>query len=123
GNSRVVRTAASWFTELGADVRWRGDVVDEDERLWLAPPDRAPARARGDVLIADHDADTSGLSAGVVVRHCGSSSVAPEANQSLDGRALAGRGGAAVAIGEPDRPPLPVPDGCLEHMVGSHVAG
>lgn len=122
GDSRAVRVAASWLADLGAAVRHRGGPVDEDERLWLGSPAPAPANLDADVLISDHDADTSGLTAPVVVRYAGSGSAAPRPNQTLDGRALAGRGGVAVAIGEPDRAPLPVPDGCLEHMVGSHVA-
>lgn len=122
GDSRVVRVAASWLVDLGADVRFRGGTPDEDERLWLGEPKAASASMSADVLIADHGADVDGLHAPVVVHYAGSSSVAPEPNQTLDGRALAGRGGVAIAIGEPDRSPLPVPDGCLEHMAGSHVA-
>ncbi|HEX2131123.1 MAG TPA: CoA transferase [Actinophytocola sp.] len=123
GDGRVVRVAASWLADLGATVWTRGAAAEEDERLWLGEHDPAPASLDADVLIAEHGADVDGLRAPVVVRYAGSGSAAPEPNQPLDGRALAGRGGVAVAVGEADRPPLPVPDGCLEHMVGSHVAG
>ncbi|GAB3449378.1 CoA transferase [Actinophytocola sediminis] len=123
GDGRVVRAAASMLVDLGATVWLRCGPVDEDERLWLGEFAPAPASLAADVLIAEHDADTTGLTAPVVARHAGSGSLAPQANQRLDGRALAGRGGVAVAIGEPDRAPLPVPDGCLEHMVGTQLAG
>jgi crotonobetainyl-CoA:carnitine CoA-transferase CaiB-like acyl-CoA transferase len=124
GGSRVIRVAASWLNDLGAQVRMRSTTEpDEDERLWLGEFDPAPVEATVDLLIAENGADTSGLRAPVTVRYAASSTVSPEPLDDLDGRALAARGGVAVAIGEVDRPPLPVPDGCLEHMVGSHVAG
>lgn len=123
GDALPLAVAASWFGSLGADVRQRRSrEPDEDERLWLGEIPALQERATVDVLIAEHGADVSGLQASATVRYAGSGSTAADPYAQLDGRALAARGGAAVAIGAADRPPLPVPDGCLEHMVGSHVA-
>lgn len=124
GRSLPLLVAASWFTTLGATVQVRSTAdQDEDVRLWLGDFDRLADQATADVLIAEHGADTGGVQAPVTVRYAGSSSTASEPRAELDGRALAARGGAAIAIGSPDRQPLPVPAGCLEHMVGSHLAG
>ncbi|MQA76702.1 MAG: hypothetical protein GEU88_20790, partial [Solirubrobacterales bacterium] len=84
--------------------------------------DTGPKRAYADLRIVEHGADDSGVTASVTVRYAGSGSAAPQPCASLDERSLAGASGVAVAIGEPDRPPLPVPDGSLDHMVGTHVA-
>lgn len=121
GNDRVLRVAAAWFADLGAHVELAaGPSPDLDERLWLDRPFAASRGDEVDVLLTEGEESPG---ARVIVRYCGSGSRAPVPGARFDGRGLAGAGGVAVAIGEPDKPPLPVPDGCLEYMVGAHVAG
>jgi crotonobetainyl-CoA:carnitine CoA-transferase CaiB-like acyl-CoA transferase len=121
GGDRALRSAASWYADLGASVQVDGPPADPDERIWLHR-ESAAIDSSADIVLVEGDADP-GERAGIVARYHGSSSTAPQARMSLDGRELAAAGGVAVALGEPDRPPLPVPDGCLEHMAGTHLAG
>ncbi|MGH3359791.1 MAG: CoA transferase [Nocardioidaceae bacterium] len=124
GSSRPMRVAARWYRDLGAQVRIRSETnADVVDRLWLGDGDPAGDRGHADLLLVEHGRDASGLTGRVTVRYSGSSSTAPKANARLDGRDLAAVGGVAVAVGDPDRPPLPLPDGCIEHMVGSHLVG
>lgn len=124
GTCTEIRAAASCLSSLGAHVWMRSArEPEQDEQLWLGEFDRASGEMTVDLLIAEHEADVHGLRAPTIVYYAGSSTCSPEPRAALDGRALAARGGAAVAIGEAERPPLSVPDGCLEHMVGSHIAG
>jgi crotonobetainyl-CoA:carnitine CoA-transferase CaiB-like acyl-CoA transferase len=123
GCSRELRVAASWFIDLGADVRLRdAGQPDLHERLWLRQPEPATSTEVADLLIVEPGADAEGLSAPVTLHYSGSGTSAPKPNERLDYRELAGAGGVAIAIGESGRPPLPVPEGCLEHMIGTHVA-
>lgn len=124
GSSRPLRVAARWYRDLGADVRVRSDAgVDVVDRIWLGEAAAVGDRDDADVLLVDQGSDASGLTGRVTVRYSGSGRLAPIPHARLDGRALAAVGGVAVAVGDPRRPPLPLPDGCIEHMVGSHLAG
>lgn len=121
GDSRILRVAASWLTELGAQVGLEVPAADPDEALWLGCANSGESDHDADIVLVEGDvAPPAGR---VVVRYLGTSTTAPCPGARLDGRELAALGGVAVAIGHPDRAPLPVPDGCLEHMVGTHVAG
>jgi crotonobetainyl-CoA:carnitine CoA-transferase CaiB-like acyl-CoA transferase len=121
GGDRVLRAAASWFADLGALVHVDAPLADPDEDLWLGR-DTASPLPTADIVLVQGDIDP-GLTDGVVARYHGSSSTAPTARARLDGRDLAAAGGVAIAVGEPDRAPLPIPEGCLEHMVGTQLAG
>lgn len=124
GAGRVARAVARWYADLGADVWLRGGVApDPADRAWLGDFEPSPEQLAADLRVIEHGADDVGLSAPITVRFSGSGSTAPEPHAQLDERQLAGAGGVAVAIGEPDRPALPVPEGCLDHMVATHVAG
>ena len=126
GSSRPLLVCAQWFRDLGAHVQVRGDAVDDPvDRLWLGVSDDVTdvtGEAEVDLVVREHGADSSGVSAPVTVTYTGSGSHAPEPHARLDGRSLAAVGGVAVAVGEVDRAALPLPEGCLEHMIGSHLA-
>jgi len=124
GTTRPMMAAARWYADLGATVRVKSTATpDLADRLWLGDH----AQVRGDVVanlrIIEHGADEHGVTAPVTVRYSSTGETAPNSHQTLDERELAAVGGVAVAIGSPDRPPLPLPEGCLDHMVGTHIAG
>lgn len=122
GSSRPLAAAARWYTDLGADVMVRAGSADRSDTIWLGIHARAPERATVDLSIAEHGADDRGLLATTCVRFSSTSSSAAEPRLQFGERRLAAASGVAIAIGEPDRPPLPAPEGCLDHLVGTHVA-
>lgn len=124
GDARALHAAARWYADLGAEVVLRRATPPAaQERAWLGEYGDGGELVHADLRIVEHGADDSGVTAPVTVRFAGTGPTAPEPRAVLDERRLAGASGVAVAIGEPDRPPLPLPEGGLDHMVGSHVAG
>jgi crotonobetainyl-CoA:carnitine CoA-transferase CaiB-like acyl-CoA transferase len=135
---RRVLLAASWLAELGATVHVVGEMLDDGadrdlDRAWVgaggvvggAGVAGAPLAgtevdlvilARGTDGLAVHD----GPARCTVTLH-GTPPDGPLAGCDVDERALAARAGLAVAIGMPDRDPLPMPEGVLDTMVAMHL--
>lgn len=123
GDSRSVRAAARWYADLGARVYLRSQAArDPLETAWLGDFDAPGDRICADLRVIEYGADETGLSAPVTLRFASSSSTAPQPRAMLTERQLAGASAVAIAIGEPDRPPLPAPEGILDHLVASHLA-
>jgi crotonobetainyl-CoA:carnitine CoA-transferase CaiB-like acyl-CoA transferase len=80
------------------------------------------AGGEADLALVEHGATPPPLMARTIVTYAGTGVRAERPHQRLDERTVAAAGGVAVAVGEPDRPPLPLPDGCLDAMIGAHVA-
>lgn len=137
GRERALALAGAWLAELGADVHFDGPMLptstaQDIDRAWVGaggllggvghegPP---PAGTTVDLLLVapalgplptDPDARC-------VVRLYGTSPDGPLAGRPLDERELAARSGLAIALGSPDRPPLPMPEGVLDSLVAMHV--
>jgi crotonobetainyl-CoA:carnitine CoA-transferase CaiB-like acyl-CoA transferase len=122
GRARPLRVAARYLQDLGARVAATGTTrAGEADELWLGTFDpQEDGASRVDLVLVEHA--TPPPPGRTVVTYAGTGSRAERRLESLDERSLAAVGGLAVAIGEPDRPPLPLPDGCLDAMIGAHVA-
>lgn len=142
GRDRAVMLAASWLSELGAQVHVTGPLLPEGraphiDRAWIGagglvggagvagPP---PAGTDIDLVLVPAGVTPEGIDAGTARRtaRCtvtlhGTPPGGPLAGRSVDERELAARGGLATAIGRPDRPPLPLPEGVLDTLVAMHV--
>jgi crotonobetainyl-CoA:carnitine CoA-transferase CaiB-like acyl-CoA transferase len=136
GRERRTMLAGAWLAELGATVHVVGDVLPDGrgtaiDRAWvgaggvvggagIAGP--APDDVAVDLVIAR--ADAPALHRGRVRCHVtlhGTPPEGPLAGRDVDERELAARAGLAVAIGLPDRDPLPMPEGTLDTMVAMHA--
>jgi crotonobetainyl-CoA:carnitine CoA-transferase CaiB-like acyl-CoA transferase len=124
GEARVLRVAARWFTDLGAHVTATpGHGLDPADDLWLGTHEPiAEGEMRVDLALVEEGSALGRLAARATVAYAGTGSMAAQAGERLDERRLAAVGGVAIAIGEPDHPPLPFPVGCLDAMIGAHVA-
>ena len=123
GDARPIRVAGRWLGDLGARVVGRASSGGtEADDLWLGPLEQVSSDGRADLLLAEHGADPRGPEGAVTVRYAGTGSRAGSPRQRLAERTLAAVGGVAVAVGDPGRPPLPLPDGCLDAMIGAHIA-
>jgi crotonobetainyl-CoA:carnitine CoA-transferase CaiB-like acyl-CoA transferase len=121
GQARPLRFAARALSDLGAGVFTTVAGGDELDELWLGRPQPLPAGPlAADVVLAERGADLGSLAAGAVVVRYGAA--APRAADSLGEREVTAAGGVAIAIGDPQRPPLPLPDGCVDAFVGTHLA-
>lgn len=138
GSDRRVLLAASWLAELGADVHVVGDLLPGDgprelDRAWIgagglvggAGTTGAPDTARTvDLVVVPAGVDPRSVHAGdtrcTVTLH-GTPPRGPLAGRDVDERELVARGGLAVAIGHPDRDPLPMPEGVADTLVAMHV--
>jgi crotonobetainyl-CoA:carnitine CoA-transferase CaiB-like acyl-CoA transferase len=124
GEARPLHVAARWLADLGATVTsFRPSSHDPTDEAWLGTLD-PPGDERGpaDLLLLERGVQSSSPEARTTVVYSGTGSRAGHARQQLNDRSLAAVGGVAVAIGDPDRAPLPLPDGCLDAMVGTHLA-
>jgi crotonobetainyl-CoA:carnitine CoA-transferase CaiB-like acyl-CoA transferase len=119
--ARPLAVAARCLADLGATVR-RADMpaAPDVDRLWLGDPEPLAAGERVDIALAGGEGDAG--RARTTVHYVAVSSAAANAGQDLSERELCAVGGMAVAIGDPQRPPLPLPEGSLEAMIGTHIA-
>lgn len=124
GDHRALRVAARCLADLGASVYYAGSSdFDAADQLWLGTLKPLPAGAdHVDLALIEHGNQLDGVGHKAAVSLTSASSQSRHAGETLDERLLAAVGGMAIAIGYPDRPPLPLPDGCLDALVGSHVA-
>jgi crotonobetainyl-CoA:carnitine CoA-transferase CaiB-like acyl-CoA transferase len=124
GDARPLRVAGRWLEDLGARVTATQTAArGEADELWLGPFEPLPdASAAVDLVLTEHGMASRRGKGPATVTYASTSSRARRSNERLDERALAAVGGVAIAVGEPDRPPLPLPDGCLDAMIGAHVA-
>lgn len=126
GGARPLRFAARCLADLGA--RTLADPAalaagDELDALWLGVPEPLPGAAlKVDVALAERGADLGRVEARTVVRYAAAGATSPGSGDALDERALTAAGGLAVAIGEAGRPPLPLPEGAVDALIGTHVA-
>ena len=127
GPARPLRFAARCLADLGARTLATpaalagGDGLDD---LWLGVPGPlAAGPQRVDVALAERGEDLGPVEASVVVRYAPAGATAPRAGERLDERALTAAGGAAIAVGYPDRPPLPLPEGSVDALIGTQLAG
>ena len=142
GRERAVALATAWLAELGASVHLVGDVATSGrapdlDRAWVDGgrtasaggnhSTRASSPTRGsmvDLIIVPGGVTPSGVHDGparCTVTLYGTPPNGPLAGRSVNERELAARSGLATAIGRPDRPPLPMPEGTLDAMVAMHV--
>jgi crotonobetainyl-CoA:carnitine CoA-transferase CaiB-like acyl-CoA transferase len=127
GQARPLRFAARCLADLGARtlaspaaLAASGDLDD----LWLGIPEPLPAgSARVDIALAERGEDVGAVEATTVVRYAPAGATAPRAGEHLDERGLTAAGGVAVAIGDPERPPLPLPEGAADALIGTQLAG
>ena len=124
GEARPLRVAARWLGDLGARVLTAvpasGDLADD---LWLGTFEALDDRTgEADLVLRDGSQGPRAPRGRATVIYMPTGSMAPHARQPLDERSLAAVGGVAIAVGESDRPPLPLPEGCLDAMIGAHVA-
>jgi crotonobetainyl-CoA:carnitine CoA-transferase CaiB-like acyl-CoA transferase len=123
GGSRPLHIAARWLADLGAETFAVGEFTAEPaDREWLGPLEPLAPRAKVDVLLTRAAVSTPGVSASVRVAVTGSGVSAPDPRRELSEREACAAGGIAVALGHPDRDPLPLPNGALDSLVGAHVA-
>lgn len=123
GDARPLHVAGRCLADLGARVVAMHAPSDDADRLWLGsfePLD--PSVAEVDLVLRDHLAPLGGVRARSVVAFSSTSSHAGHAGEHLDERQLAAAGGVAVAVGNPTREPLPMPNGSLDAMCGFHLA-
>jgi len=138
GRERAVMLAAAWLSELGAQVHVVGPLLTEGrapdlDRAWIGagglvggagvegPP---PAGTAIDLVLTPAGVTPDGVATGAArctVTLYGTPPEGPLAGRGVDERELAARGGLATAIGRPDRPPLPMPEGVLDSLVAMHV--
>jgi crotonobetainyl-CoA:carnitine CoA-transferase CaiB-like acyl-CoA transferase len=122
GDARPLRVAARWLGDLGARVVGRAATGDEADDLWLGTLDPADDAGHVDLVLAGHGAASGRREGAVTVRYAGTGSRADDPGEALAERTLAAVGGVAVTVGDPGRPPLPLPEGCLDAMIGAHIA-
>jgi crotonobetainyl-CoA:carnitine CoA-transferase CaiB-like acyl-CoA transferase len=123
GGSRVLRIAARWLADLGADAYSVAVAFsDPHDDEWLGPLSAVPPGLAVDVLLARHGEPTRRIAARHVVRVTGSGETAADPGRQLTEAEACAAGGLAIAIGEPTKDPLPLPNGALDSLVGAHVA-
>jgi crotonobetainyl-CoA:carnitine CoA-transferase CaiB-like acyl-CoA transferase len=123
GDARPLRVAGRWLVDLGAHVV--GGAASgwaEADDLWLGALDPVDDAGRADLVLAERAADSRSHRGAVTVWYTGTGSRAEDPRRRLSERTLAAVGGVAVAVGQPGRPSLPLPDGCLDAMIGAHIA-
>ena len=137
-HDRRVMLAAAWLAELGATVHVVGDVLPGGrapaiDRGWIgagglaggggvAGP--APRGSTADLVIVASGTAVRGVHDGAARCTVTLHGTPPEGllgGRDVDERELAARAGLAVAIGLPERDPLPMPEGVLDTMVAMHV--
>lgn len=150
GRERAVALAAAWLAELGASVHLVGTVAPSGrapdlDRAWIGGgrtvggtgADGADAASAGGASAgapaAGSTVDLVLVPGGVAARSVhdgpalctvtlsGTPPDGPLGGRGVDERELAARSGLASAIGRPDRPPLPMPEGTLDALVAMHV--
>ncbi|HUB99906.1 MAG TPA: CoA transferase [Solirubrobacterales bacterium] len=131
GDARPLRFAARALSDLGARTyaasaagaaASQGDELDD---LWLGVPEpwSGGGGRSADIVLAERGADLGSLAAGAtVVRYGAVGATAPRAGDQLSEREATAAGGVAIALGDPERPPLPLPDGCVDAFAGTHLA-
>lgn len=128
GDSRPLLIAGRLLADLGARVtRSPGTTLDVADAAWTRIPVGEPAPLRGEVadlsLVDGPPRELPGVSdLRPRVFLVGTGSQARNRHLPIGERELAAIAGVAVAVGEPGRPPLPLPNGCLDALVGAHVA-
>lgn len=123
GSSRPLHVAARWLADLGAETYAVGEFTpDPADREWLGPLPPLAARSGVDILLTRANTPAPQIRATVRVAVTGSSSTAPDARRDLSEAEACAAGGIAVAIGNPDMDPLPLPNGTMDSLVGAHVA-
>jgi crotonobetainyl-CoA:carnitine CoA-transferase CaiB-like acyl-CoA transferase len=138
---RRVMLAASWLAELGATVHVVGDVLPGDgpggardiDRAWVGAGGLAGGAGVAGAPVGGTEVDLVIVAGGTPARtvHDGAARCTvtlhgtppggPLGGRDVDERELAARAGLAVAIGLPDRDPLPMPEGVLDTMVAMHL--
>jgi crotonobetainyl-CoA:carnitine CoA-transferase CaiB-like acyl-CoA transferase len=121
--SRPLRIAARWLVDLGAAAyatEGPGESPRDDEWLGSLPP--LPYVRAVDVHLIRPGGPTGETQARVAVGVTGSGGTALAGALALSEPEACAVGGLAVAVGEPERPPLPLPAGALDSLVGAHVA-
>jgi crotonobetainyl-CoA:carnitine CoA-transferase CaiB-like acyl-CoA transferase len=122
---RAVLSAGAWLAELGARVQLLDghhlDSIPTADAIRLGTRLARTAVDQVDLLLVAAD-EPSWCSATTQAVLFGSSPQGAFGGRMLDERELAAASGVAVAIGEPDREPLPPPPGLLDSMVGVHLA-
>lgn len=123
GNARPLRVAAHVLEGFGATVvLTQGQAPDLLDELWLGTPRAADATGGGfDIGLAEPE-DLRHVPARSQIELVGTSARAANDRHRLSADEAAALGGISVAIGEPDRAPLGLPDGCVDALVGVHVA-
>lgn len=124
GEARPLRFAARALSDLGARTFAGVAAGDELDELWLGRPAPLPAGPpAADLVLAERGADLGSLgSAAAVVRYGAAGAGAPRAGDRLGEREVTAAGGVAIAVGDPERAPLPLPDGCVDAFLGTHLA-
>jgi crotonobetainyl-CoA:carnitine CoA-transferase CaiB-like acyl-CoA transferase len=125
GEARPLRFAARALGDLGARVLGPAGsgAVDELDDLWLGVPEPLPAGPfAADVVLAERGADLGGLTAAAIVRCAAAGATAPRSGEQLGEREATAAGGVAIAVGDPERSPLPLPVGCVDAFAGTHLA-
>jgi crotonobetainyl-CoA:carnitine CoA-transferase CaiB-like acyl-CoA transferase len=123
GDERPLRVAARFLSDLGAEVHKASESNPSDEdRLWLGDASPLPVGRRPDIVLRGELSAPDSGGAGAVVRYRPVSATARNAGQRLCERELTAVGGMAVAVGEPERPPLPMASGSIDAMIGAHIA-
>jgi crotonobetainyl-CoA:carnitine CoA-transferase CaiB-like acyl-CoA transferase len=123
GRDRPLHVAARCLSDLGATVRSLAQAPAADvDCAWLGAYASIGEGDRLDVLLRG-PAESGTAAARSVVTYRPVSSTAAHAGQPLDERQLGAVGGMAIAVGEPDRPPLPLPEGAVDALIGTHLAG
>ena len=120
---RAVIAAGAWLAELGATV-WTGDAdtrLGPADAAWLTRSSR-PGRPDHEVALALVGGDATAHPARVRARLFGASPRGAWQGRDLDEREIAAATGVAIAVGEPDRPPLPIPNGLIDAMAGTQLA-
>jgi crotonobetainyl-CoA:carnitine CoA-transferase CaiB-like acyl-CoA transferase len=120
---RAVLAGAAWLAQHGATV-WHDDGNDDPDvdDLWLTRHFRAGRPGHEVDLALLAGGGPTGCRARVRARLFGASPRSAWSGRDLDERSLAAAAGVAIAVGDPDRDPLPVPDGLLDAMAGTHLA-
>jgi crotonobetainyl-CoA:carnitine CoA-transferase CaiB-like acyl-CoA transferase len=120
GPDRPLAVAARCLADLGATVKAAGAAErDGPDRLWLGEWEQLGEGESVDIAL--HGRGRSAR-ARTRVRYLPVASAAANSGQNLSERQLSAVGGIAVAVGEPDRPPLPLPEGAVDTMIGTHLA-
>jgi crotonobetainyl-CoA:carnitine CoA-transferase CaiB-like acyl-CoA transferase len=123
GEARALRFAVRALSDLGARTYGSVAAGEELDALWLGTPEPLPPGPfQADVVLAERGADLGSLSGRAVVRYGAAGAAAPRAGDALDERQATAAGGVAIAVGDPERPPLPLPHGCVDAFVGTHFA-